>query len=193
MTTVEWLDTRLNIRRVKHGSITWLDVFSPGTAEMEYLRQTYQFHPLALEDCLSRVQLPKLDDYDDYLFLILQFPRFRSETRLSRPVDVDVFVSGDYVITVHFGELRPLAKLFSDCESSEVVRNDVMGHNTGALFYRILADLVAYMFPVLTKTSNWWMNWRPTSSVGAAPWRCPGGSRSSAERSCPTGASCAHR
>ena len=71
MTTVERLDTGLNIRRVRHGPITWLDVFSPGTAEMEYLRQTYQFHPLALEDCLSRVQLPKLYDYDDYLFLIL--------------------------------------------------------------------------------------------------------------------------
>lgn len=141
----------LNIRRISRGSITWLDVAEPGLAEMEYLRRTYNFHQLALEDCLSQVQLPKLDNYDDYLFLVLHFPQFRAETRLTRPVQVSFFVRGDYIVTVHSGELQPLFKLFSDCENDERVRGTVFGHNTGYLLYRILTDLVAYMFPILTK------------------------------------------
>ena len=109
------------------------------------------FHPLALEDCLSRVQLPKVDDYDDHLFLVLHFPLYDQEARLTVPSQVGVFVSGSYVVTVHRGDLRPLTKLFNDCESSEVVRKSIMGQSTGYLLYRVLDGLVAYCFPILNK------------------------------------------
>jgi len=139
-----------NIRKVSHGAITWLDVAEPGLAEMEYLRRTFNFHPLALEDCLSQVQLPKLDNYDDYLFLVMHFPQFRRSSRLTEPAQVSFFVSSDYIITVHSGELQPLLKLFSDCENEEKFRSAVFGHDSGHVLYRILADLVASMFPILS-------------------------------------------
>ena len=151
MTIAKTVEAGLNIRKISRGLITWLDVVEPGLAEMEYLRRNFNFHQLALEGCLSQVQLPKLDNYDEYLFLVLHFPRFRHETRLTRPVQVNFFVSGEYIVTVHPGELQPLFKLFSDCDSDERVRNSVFGHNTGYLLYRILSDLIAYMFPVLNK------------------------------------------
>jgi len=142
--------TGLNVRKLEHGPLTWVNLTNPGLAESEYLRQNYHFHELALEDCLTPLQLPKLDDYTEYLFLVLHFPRSPGETRMTRPVEVDFFISGDYVITVQSGELRPLTKLFSDCESSQEVRSDVMGHSSGYLLYRILSGLVEHMFPVLT-------------------------------------------
>jgi magnesium transporter len=151
MVIAKTVEAGLNIRKVVNGYVTWLDVVEPGLAEMDYLRRTYNFHQLALEDCLSQVQLPKLDNYDDYLFLVLHFPRFRLETRLTRPVQVSFFVSGDYIVTVHSGELQPLFKLFSDCENDEKYRSAVFGHNSGYLLYRILNELVAYMFPILSK------------------------------------------
>lgn len=151
MTTAKTAEPGLNIRKVAHGHITWLDVVEPGLAELEYLRQTYNFHQLALEDCLSQVELPKLDNYDDYLFLVLQFPQFRQETRLTKPVQVNFFVSGDYLVTVHSGELQPLFKLFSDCEVDDRVCGTIFGHDSGHLLYRVLSDLVGYMFPALTR------------------------------------------
>jgi magnesium transporter len=151
MIATRTVEAGLNIKKVEHGSITWLDVVEPGLAEMEYLRRTYNFHQLALEDCLSQVQLPKLDNYDDYLFLVVHFPRFRQETRLTAPVQVSFFVSGHYVVTVHSGELPPLFKLFSDCESDERIRSNIFGQDSGHLLYRILSDLVTYMFPILNK------------------------------------------
>ena len=151
MVTIEQAQQQLNIKKIAYGSISWLDVEMPTLAEMEYLRRTFDFHPLALDDCLSRVQLPKMDDYDDYLFLVLHFPLFNQEARLTVPSQVSIFVSGDYLVTVHRGDLRPLMKLFADCAASEPVRKNVMGHSSGYLLYQVLDGLVDYCFPSLNK------------------------------------------
>ncbi|MCE2463537.1 MAG: magnesium transporter CorA family protein [Dehalococcoidia bacterium] len=151
MVTVEQAQQELNIKKIACGSVSWLDVEMPTLAEMEYLRTTFDFHTLALDDCLSRVQLPKMDDYDDYLFLVLHFPLFNQEARLTVPSQVSIFVSGDYLVTVHRGDLRPLMKLFADCEASEPVRKNVMGHSSGYLLYQVLDGLVDYCFPSLNK------------------------------------------
>ncbi len=154
MVTLEQAQQQLNIKKVIYGSLSWLDVEMPTLAEMEYLKQTYDFHPLALDDCLSRIQLPKVDDYDDYLFLVLHFPLFNREARLTVASQVSVFVGSDYVITVHKGDLRPLMKLFGDCEASEAVRKGVMGQSSGYLLYRILDGLVDDCFPMLNKVED---------------------------------------
>jgi magnesium transporter len=144
---------QLNVAEVTLGELTWVNVTGPSLAEMEYLRERFGFHPLALEDCMSRVQLPKVDDYDEdnYLFLVLHFPLFDKEMRLTVASQVAIFVGRDYVVTVHRGDLRPLVKLFEDCRSSEAVRQGVMGQSVGFLLYRVLDGLVDYCFPILRK------------------------------------------
>jgi magnesium transporter len=120
---------------------------------MEYLRERFNFHPFALDDCMSRVQLPKMDDYDDrhHLFLVLHFPLFDREMHITVPSQVSMFVGQDYVVTVHRGDLRPLVKLFQDCQESEGVRHSLMGQSVGYLLYRVLDALVDYCFPILNK------------------------------------------
>ena len=151
MVVIEQAPKGLNIKQLVHESTTWLDVELPSLAEMEYLRTTFGFHSLALEDCLSRTQLRKVDDYDDHLFLVLHFPRFDKEARITVPSQVCVFVSGGYLVTVHSGDLRPLVKLFSDCNASTVVCASVMEHGSGYLLYRILDGLVDYCAPILSE------------------------------------------
>lgn len=143
----------LKISEVSFGSITWVNVTRPTLAEMEYLRDRFNFHPLALDDCMSRVQLPKIDDYDEqhHLFLVLHFPVFDREMRITVPSQVSIFVGQDYVVTVHRGDLRPLVKMFQDCQESEVVRQSLMGQSVGYLMYRVLDGLVDYCFPILSK------------------------------------------
>ena len=66
----------LNVEVVRNGPLSWVNVERPGTAEMAYLRERYDFHQLSLDDCLSVVQMPKLDEFDDHLFMVLHFPSF---------------------------------------------------------------------------------------------------------------------
>jgi magnesium transporter len=151
MTVTEQAGRQLNVEVVEHGELRWLDIMRPSLAEMTYLKERFPFHPLDLEDCLSKIQLPKLDEYPDYLFLVLHFPLFDKAKRLTRPSEMDIFVGANYIVTVHNGELGPLTKLFQDCKLSEPVRHDVMGRSSGWLLYRILDGLVDYCFPILNK------------------------------------------
>lgn len=141
----------LEIEAVSWKGLLWLNIPRPSRAEMEYLRERFSFHPLDLDDCLSRVQLPKVDEYPDYLFLVLHFPVFNREARITRPSQVSIFVGADYVVTVHRGDLKPLVKLFQDAQRSEAVREDLMSRSSGFLLYRILDVLVDYCFPILNK------------------------------------------
>ncbi len=141
----------LNVHTVESGGLTWVNIDSPTEAEMHWLRDRYNFHPLALEDCLSPIQIPKVDYYDTYLFLVLHFPIFNHRARITLPAEVDIFVGPDYVVTVHSGTLKPLVKLFQDCSANEGVRASIMRRSAGYLLYRILDVLVDYCFPILNK------------------------------------------
>ena len=141
----------LNVEVVRNGPVSWVNVERPGTAEMAYLRQRYDFHQLSLDDCLSVVQMPKLDEFDDHLFMVMHFPQFDEQSRITQPSEVDVFAGSDYIVTVHSGDLRPLVKLFSDCRTSDEVREDIMGRGSGYLLYRVLDSLVDYSFPILRR------------------------------------------
>jgi len=144
-------EEKLNIESIKYGKITWLNVEKPTPKDMEYLAQNYLFHPLDLEDCLSRIELPKIDEYESYLFLVLHFPVFNKQARVTVRSQVSIFIGEDFMVTVHSGELKPLSKLFNDCQQNERAQQENMGRSSGYLLYRVLDRLVDYCFPILNK------------------------------------------
>ncbi len=64
----------LNLESLASNGLTWIDIERPTEREVDYLAQNYPFHPLDLDDCLSRIQRPKIDEYKKYLFLVFHFP-----------------------------------------------------------------------------------------------------------------------
>ena len=76
-------ETKLNIESITYGRLTWINIEKPTEREIEYLAQNYPFHPLDLDDCRSRVQRPKIDEYEDYLFMVFHFPVFNKEARVT--------------------------------------------------------------------------------------------------------------
>jgi magnesium transporter len=102
----------------------------------------YPFHPLDLEDCTSKLQLPKIDEYKEYLFIILHFPRFLKARRSSIPAQVAMFVGSEYLVTVHGGELKPLNALFEQCGENPEAREKLLGRPPVYLVYRIIDRLL---------------------------------------------------
>jgi magnesium transporter len=141
----------LNIRTVQANGLTWVDIQRPGRAEIEWLRKQYGFHPLHLEDVISKIQRPKLDERDDYIFLVLHWPVYNKITRLTTASEVDIFIGKDYLITIHAGHLRPLLRYFQQCVDDEEIRNRAMRRSSGYLLYRILDKLIDYCFAPLNK------------------------------------------
>ena len=139
---------------IAHGGVRWLNLERPREADREWLEREFGFHPLAIEDVASRNQRPKLDAYDDYLFLVLHFPVFdKSQDRLLT-AEVDLFVGPDYLITLPDQNLPPLAAMFERYREREQVREDVFSNGTGYLLYKIVDTCVDASFPMLRRMGD---------------------------------------
>jgi magnesium transporter len=141
-----------SVTTVTWGNLTWVNIERPTRHEMDSLAQTYAFHPLDLDDCLSKVQLPKIDEYEDYLFIILHFPVFEPRTRITSASQVSIFLGKNFVVTVHNGDLKPLANLPVNCQQNAKTCEDYLGKDSGYFLYRIVDMLVDYCFPMVNKT-----------------------------------------
>ncbi len=141
----------MRVNKVTFGDLTWIDIISPTHEETKYLGEVYAFHPLVLEDCLSENQRSKVDEYDDYLFLVLHFPRYYKHDQRLSSEEVDIFIGKNYLITLHEGELKPLVNFFRACLEQEEVRRRFMNQGSGFLLYEVTRRLFNYCFPMLDK------------------------------------------
>ncbi len=146
--------TEPSIKSIAWQKLTWVDIEQPTEMETEYLAEHYPFHRLDLDDCLSKMQLPKIDEYEDYFFMVFHFPVFNPEARVTTPSQVSIFIGEDYLITLHQGDLKPLVTLFRLCETNEKNREESMGRSSGYLLYLILDRLVSYCFPILNRVGE---------------------------------------
>jgi magnesium transporter len=144
----------LNIESISWGNINWIDITSPTEKETDYLAQNYPFHPLDLDDTLSKKQRPKIDEYKEYLFFVFLLPIYRKEERVLTSSQLSVFIGSKYLITLHNGELKPLVKLFKECQIDEESREEYLSQGPAYLLYRILDRLVDYCLPILDKVGD---------------------------------------
>ncbi|MBN1693419.1 MAG: magnesium transporter CorA family protein [Dehalococcoidales bacterium] len=141
----------LTMETITWGDLTWVNIEAATERETAWLADTYQFHPLALDDCLSRKQIPKVDVFPGYLFFVFHYPLFDKTTRVSSKRQWSAFIGENYLITVHTGELKTIVALFRDCMSNEEARKEYMSSGSGFLLYRILDRAIDSYFPVLNK------------------------------------------
>jgi magnesium transporter len=139
------------VEQIDHGGIRWINLEKPGPTEEAWLREEFDFHELDLEDVRSRNQRPKIDEYDDYLFIVLHLAMFDKRVGRLNAAELDIFVGPDYVITMPNEVLKPVEYLFERCKSHEETREQRMGQGTGFLLYEIVDDAFKSFFPMLRK------------------------------------------
>lgn len=137
------------IQKIKAKNFTWINITNPNSASIEYLRQNFGFHSLNLEDCLDITLRAKLEEYDDYLFIIMNFPIFDRKTRVITLSEVDIFITKDNIITINNGSLEPLKNLFESCQIDEGERAKYLCDDVTFFIYHILNHLQKYCFPIL--------------------------------------------
>jgi magnesium transporter len=131
--------------------IRWIQIESPRTADREWLEANFEFHPLDYEDVYSRNNRSKLDQYDDYVFIVLQFPMFEKETGRLLTAELDLFMGPDYLITLPSLPLPPLSAMFERYREKEDLRETTFSKGTGYLLYKIVDACVDASFPMLRK------------------------------------------
>ncbi len=143
-----------SVEEVRFGDLRWINVESPGSVDRAWLEEHFDFHPLDYEDVLSRNQRPKIDEYDDYLFIVLYFPVFDKTVGRLNAAELDIFIGPDYLITLPNQPIPPVEYLFERCRSSTEVRDALLSKGSGYLLYKIVDDSFDYCFPMLRKIGN---------------------------------------
>ena len=143
-----------DIKQITFNGLTWIDITKPTKKEIDMLEEKYEFHELPLEDCLTEHQRSKVDEYDDYCFIVMHFPRYRKDTTRLDSEEIDIFLGHNYLITLHEGELKPLVAFSNMCNSKQEARENFMAEGSALLLYEIIKRLFDYCFPMLDKIGN---------------------------------------
>ncbi len=136
--------------------LTWIHLEAPSLTHAQELADRFGWHPLDVEDVMSKRQRPKIDDYADegYLFGVLHFPIYDRASRRLNAAELDVFVGPNYLVTLPSVELLPVSRLFRRCEEDEQFREQLLSKGSGRLLYEVLDDLFDYCFPILDKIGH---------------------------------------
>jgi magnesium transporter len=143
-----------NVEEVAGEGLRWVKIESPSQLEWGWLEEHFEFHALDLEDVLSRNQRPKIDEYPDYLFIVLHFPIFDPTVGRLNAGELDIFVGPNFLITIPNQPLQPVEYLFERCRAKEELREQIFSRGSGYLLYRIVDDSFDYCFPMLRKIGN---------------------------------------
>jgi magnesium transporter len=143
-----------NVEVVEHDGLRWINIERPGPVDQAWLEEHFEFHPLDYEDVRSRNQRPKIDVYDDYLFIVLHFPVFDKQVGRLNTGELDVFVGPDFLITIPNVPLQPVEYLFERCRSNEQMREELFSKGSGYLLYKVVDSSFDYCFPMLRKIGN---------------------------------------
>jgi magnesium transporter len=136
-----------------HG-LTWVHLERIDSDTLVELADRFGWHELDMEDVLSKRQRPKIDEYEDYLFVVLHFPVYDAAIRRLNAGELDFFLGQDYLVTLPNVELLPVSRLFSRCREDEDLRDDLFSKGSGYLLYHVLDDLFDYCFPMLDKIGH---------------------------------------
>ena len=121
----------------------WMDFNSPSQEETAILESHFHFHHLAIEDCMSSLNNPKLDYYDKYNFFVLNALNKDSLD----PVEVCLFVSDKYVVSYHSDELKELDEAWERAKINE----KSWDKGTTYIVHQVLDKIVDYFFPAILK------------------------------------------
>lgn len=139
------------MRTVRHGKITWTDIKDPNRREISRLAEEYPFHPLHLEDCISKGQFPKLEQNEDdkYIFLLLRFPNKSSSDQRIITNQICFFLGKNYLITTHENTNVVIADIFDACKTSAKQKEAYMDNSAAHLLYVLIDHLTGDLSPIM--------------------------------------------
>ena len=146
--------TEPRVEIIESPGLRWINVERPRSLEQSWLEEHFEFHALDYEDIRSRNQRPKVDEYDDYLFIVLHFPRYDKKVSRLNAAEVDFFVGPDFLITLPTEPVERVDDLFERCRTNEEFRDQLFSKGSGYLLYKIVDDCVDASFPMLGKIGN---------------------------------------
>lgn len=126
------------VKIVKINNLTWHYITDFGTAELDFLKKNYKFHPLDLKDCAGEIQRTKIDTYRNYLFLIFQFPVLDRKNNRVSVNQVYFFVGKNFLVTISKEKIKSLNAFFYKVINNQKFKDEVFSQDSGHVLYKVL-------------------------------------------------------
>ncbi len=137
------------IKVLEQSGLKWINIDRVDEEAITYLRDEFHFHELDLEDVAEESQTPKIDTYNNYLFIILQFPHWHGTKHTVTAQEVDVFLGDGYLITIQSSKSKQIKNFFYRCMKNSKIKKDWMSGSSGYLFYKLIEALYHNTRPIL--------------------------------------------
>jgi magnesium transporter len=129
--------------------LLWVDFANEPVSSCLPILQSFGFHPLAIDDALQETHAPKLDDWEDYLYIVLNYMNVAegSETWETEMDELDIFLGKNYIVTHHDNPVPAIDETWEACDRDPRNIQDGADH----LLYKITDNLVAGYMPAVEK------------------------------------------
>jgi magnesium transporter len=132
-----WLDPSSQVK-------LWVDLSTPSDSDFALLNDVFHFHALSIEDARSALQYPKVEQYPEYLYLVLHGIDSKEGSRTFSTRDIDFFLGRNFLVTVHDGSSRSITQLRNACTQYD----HLLSEGPVALTHRIVDSMVDNYRPV---------------------------------------------
>lgn len=102
---------------VKKNTWVWQDYINPALDDIDAIIEKYGFHELDKEAILEENQYARIDTYDEYLFLVLHFPKYEPSTERYINNELNIFISKDYLITFRYYQSTTMKRIYTKYET----------------------------------------------------------------------------
>lgn len=133
-------------------NLLWVDITNPAEDDIDLMVDVFKFHQLAIEDAIFPQNQPKIDDYTDYLFVVvheMSYPPKKDQEIKAK--EVNIFLGKNYVLTIHSDPLPSVSRLFQMCLNNKL---QSMQQGPGFLLHAIIDNVVDGYFPVMDQLEN---------------------------------------
>lgn len=144
----EWKDL-MNLGK----GLLWVDMDSPTEDEVDLLADIFEFHSLSIEDCIFPIDRPKVDDYDDYLFIIFHAMNARQPLMQAEDLEIlelNIYIGSNYLVSFHEDALPTMNHLRSKCS----MQSSLLTKGPDFLLHLIMDNIVDDMTKILTRLED---------------------------------------
>lgn len=129
------------ISKYTHKNLTWIDIEAPAREDIVSIMKQYNVHPLVAEELLTPTLRPRVDVYDNLIYLILHFPTISHNHDGEDEQEIDFIIGKDFFITTHYNTVDPLHNFSKVFEVNSILDKSNIAQHGGFLFFYLIREL----------------------------------------------------
>ena len=131
------------MKQIAENNLTWIDIEKPIQKDIDWLKNNFNFHPVTIGELIPPSKREKVEQFNDYLFLVMYAPVYQPKKRTTKPIELDILITKSHIIALHNEPIEPLNIFSKSLEKSEI-KERVFSATSGHLLYFVIEEILSF-------------------------------------------------